>query len=137
MLVGKGGSSPAFAAALQVLEEAAGRELHAFAGILDEATWADTDRGADALGAAGFAAVAGVTESFAGAYANAEEALAWTLAWPDYGDTFARLDAATQQRFIDDARSAIAETGDLTWRFAINFYSARRSEEEHPPIHSA
>ena len=133
---GRGGSSPAFAAALQVLEEVSGGELHALAGIRDEETWADTDQGADSLRAAGFAAVAAVTEWFAGAYADADEAFAWALAWPDYGETFAKLDAATQQRFIDDARTAITEIGDLSWRFAINLYSARCSEGEHPPTQS-
>jgi hypothetical protein len=48
-----------------------------------------------------------------------------------------RGDAAAQQKFIDDARTAIAEIGDLTWRFAINLYSARRSEEEQPPMQPA
>jgi len=72
----------------------------------------------------------------AGTYADADEAFAWALAWPDYGETFAKLDAATQQRFIDDARTAITEIGDLSWRFAINLYSARCSEGEHPPTQS-
>jgi len=123
---GNEGASPAFSAALQLLQEASGGALHAFAGILDEDTWADVDRGADSLRAAGFSTVAARTESFAGSYANADEAIAWTLAWPDYGETFAKLDGAAQQRYVDDARTAIGEVADLSWRFAINFYAGFR-----------
>jgi SAM-dependent methyltransferase len=119
---GSEGSSPAFSAALELLRDASGDELHAFSGILDEATWADTDRGADALRQAGFGSVAAFSESFAGTYADADDAVAWTLAWPDYGETFAKLDAAVQASFIAEARRAIVEFGDLSWRFAINFY---------------
>ena len=134
---GSEGSSPAFSAALVLLEEASGGELQAFSGILDEARWADSDRGANSLRAAGFTAVTAVTQSFTGAFANEDEAVAWTLAWPDYGETFAKLDPAAQQEFVDRARTTIAEIGDLSWRFAINFYVGRRSEDERPPPQSA
>jgi len=129
---GNEGASPAFSAALELLREASGGALHAFSGILDEDTWADVDRGADSLRAAGFGVVGAFTESFAGTYADADEAIAWTLAWPDYGETFAKLDSAARQKYVDDARTAIDEAGDLSWRFAINFYAARRGEDEQP-----
>ena len=89
----------------------------------------------NAKNTAPLSAVAAFSESFAGSYADADEAIAWTLAWPDYGETFAKLDRAAQQKYVDDARTAIDEAGDLSWRFAINFYAARRGEDEQPPAH--
>jgi SAM-dependent methyltransferase len=119
------GSSPAFSAALRLLEEVSGGELHAFAGILDEGTWGDVDRGGSALREAGFTNVAALTESFAGAYRDASDALAWALAWPDYGQTFAKLDAPTQADYQERALEAIDQADDLCWEFAINYYLAR------------
>lgn len=125
---GPDGSSPAFAAALRLLEQASDGELHAFSGFLDEAAWTDRQRGAESLRRAGFRAVDTVTEWFAGAFADVDEAIAWTLAWPNYGQTFAALDAAAQRRFMERARTEIAELGDLSWRFGINFYLGRAGD---------
>src|SRR5258708_5207354 len=70
---GADGENAAFAVILDELRRARGGELHAFAGILDEDTWADPDTGAQLIRDAGFT-VAVVTERLAGRYYSPERA---------------------------------------------------------------
>jgi len=121
---GSGGANPAFAAVLSVLEGRSHGALHAFAGILDEGTWADASRGAAHLRAAGFSDVHVLTEPLRGQYVDPDAAFDWTLAWPDYGETARRLGDGERMAFRAEARSAVEALGDLSWEFAINYYVA-------------
>ena len=78
-------------------------DRHAAAGDrLDEETWSSGARGAEILRRAGFASVSVLTETFHGAFAGADEALAWATAWP----------------------LAAARIASLAWTFAFVFYVA-------------
>jgi SAM-dependent methyltransferase len=101
-------------------------EIHAFAGILDESTWADAERARTVVAAAGFSGVAVVTERFAGWFADAQAALARTLTWPDYGQTVAALDLPQRSTFEREALRALANVAELTWEFAVNYLVADR-----------
>ena len=116
--------APAFEAVLAVLARHVD-EIHAFAGILDEGTWADPERARIAVADAGLSEVVIVTEPLAGRFADAEAALAWTLTWPDYGRTVAALDQPQRIAFEREALHAITKVADLTWEFAINYLVAR------------
>lgn len=122
---GPGGRAPAFDTGLAVLARHVD-EIHAFAGILDESTWADAERARAVVAAAGFSGVAVVTERFAGSFAHAEAALAWTLTWPDYGQTVAALDLPQRSAFEREALRALANVAELTWEFAVNYLVADR-----------
>lgn len=123
---GTAARAAAFEAVLAVLARHVD-EIHAFAGILDEGTWADPERARTAVADAGFPDVVIVTEPLAGHFADAEAALAWTLAWPNYGRTVAALDERQRMAFEREALQAIAKVADLTWEFAINYLVARQS----------
>lgn len=90
---------------------------------LDEETWSDARRGADALRAAGFASVSISTESFRGAFADADDALAWATAWPLAAARVARLESSRREQFLGEARAALA-AASLSWTFVFNFYVA-------------
>ena len=95
-------------------------------GVLDEASWLRPDRGSSELRRAGFASVSVRRESFAGSFADPEEALTWSLAWPLTAARLARLDPGLRERFLGEAREALAGS-DLSWRFAFNIYLASKS----------
>jgi ubiquinone/menaquinone biosynthesis C-methylase UbiE len=118
---GEGGSDPT-APVGEILERYAG----AVEG-LDEETWLSPERGREILREAGFASVSVETELFTGSFGDAEEALAWSLAWPLSATRLGRLDSRRCQRFLADAREAIANS-DLSWNFAFNFFVACRPE---------
>ncbi|MGH3136442.1 MAG: class I SAM-dependent methyltransferase [Gaiellaceae bacterium] len=124
---GSGGRNPAFGAVLEALGNESGGVLHAFEGILDEGTWADTERGAALLHAAGFLDVEVVTEPLRGSYASPQAAVDWTLAWPDYGETADRLREREATAFRAEAVEAVESIGDLSWEFSINYYVSRSS----------
>jgi SAM-dependent methyltransferase len=92
---------------------------------LDEETWFDVERGSEVLCRAGFAEVSARTEHVSGAFADAEEALQWALAWPCGAARLAQVDPADRGALIAEARGAVART-DLAWRFVFNFYLAQR-----------
>jgi hypothetical protein len=117
--------APAFEAVLAVLARYV-EQIHAFVGILDEATWADRNRARKVVAEAGFADIAVVTEPFAGRFTDAEAALAWTLTWPDYGRTVAALDLRQRSAFEREALRALANVAELTWEFAVNYLVADR-----------
>ena len=58
------------------------------------------------------------TELFSGAFANADEALEWTLAWPAGAARLARIDPTLHERFSADAREALA-AADMSWSLAF------------------
>lgn len=120
---GAEGESPAFTSVLRILDRHSEGRLHAFAGILDEDTWADASRGRQALEAAGFAEVEVHTERLEGTFRDAGSAFDWALAWPDYGETAAALGDAGPA-FRAEALDA-AGRADLRWWFAINYYVAQ------------
>jgi len=124
---GAEGDNRAFAAVLAELGTATGGAVHAFGDILDEEMWADPRRGASALAAAGFD-IEVVTERFHGSYDDATHALDWTLAWPDYAETFQALSGPDRQLFKHRAVAAAAET-DLDWWFAINYFIACKLDQ--------
>ena len=101
--------------------------MHALGDILDEETWADSRRGARVLSAAGFE-VELVTDPLDGSYADATDALDWTLAWPDYAETFQTISGPDRQLFKDRALAAVADT-DLDWWFAINYFIANKLDQ--------
>jgi hypothetical protein len=109
---------------------AVGKLLDRYAGevdALDEETWLSPERGSEVLRQAGFASVSVRTEFFTGSFAHAEEALAWSLAWPLATVRLGRLDRRRREHFFADAREALAGS-DRAWSFAFNFYLARRPE---------
>jgi SAM-dependent methyltransferase len=95
---------------------------------LDEATWSRPERGSSILRDAGFVGVTVRTESFSGTFADAKEALDWSLAWPLTAARVARLGPSRRARFLKEARDALARQ-ELAWRFAFNFYAARKPGE--------
>jgi SAM-dependent methyltransferase len=90
---------------------------------LDEATWSTAETGAELLRRAGFVRVAATTELFTGRFADAQQALAWSLAWPLTAADLAALDPSARQEFLAAAREALRHA-DLSWRFAVNYYVA-------------
>ena len=58
---------------------------------------------------------------------DADAALEWALAWPDYGETFSTLSEAEQKRFRAAALSASAES-PMDWWFAINYFIGDKPE---------
>lgn len=116
---GEGGSIPT-APVGEILEHYAG----ALEG-LDEETWLSAERGREALRQGGFASVSVETDLFTGSFADAEEALAWSLAWPLSATRLARLDPSRHRQFLTDAREAVADSA-LSWTFAFNFFVAYR-----------
>lgn len=121
---GGDGENEAFQAILEHLKVASGGELHAFADILDEGTWADPERAVGVLSTAGFT-VEVVIEPLRGHYADAAAALDRTLAWPDYRETVARLTKQTRNAFENRALAAAADT-KKDWWFAINYFVATK-----------
>jgi len=121
---GPAARAPAFEAALSVLARHVA-EIHGFAGILDEATWADAERARAVVADAGFSDIAISTEPLAGQFSDAESALAWTLSWPDYGRTVALLGVQQRIAFEREALRGIADAADLTREFSINYRVAR------------
>lgn len=120
---GSDGSNRAFAAVLRELARSSGDDVHAFGDILDEATWADPAAGSAILAQHGFT-VDVLTESVRGRYSDPASALAWTLAWPDYGETAARLEPRARQAFESAALQSVAAE-ELDWWFAINYFRGR------------
>ncbi len=96
---------------------------------LDEGTWATRQRGSDVLREAGFTSVSVHTESFSGDFADAEDALAWVVAWPLAAARLARLAPRRRADFFASAREALA-TASLSWTFVFNFYVAHRPYTE-------
>lgn len=131
---GSDGSNPAFEAVLRELTRSYGDNLHAFGDILDEATWADPATGAAILANHGFA-VDVVTEPVHGRYAAPASALAWTLAWPDYGKTAAQLSPAARTASEAAALRSLAQE-PLDWWFATNYFccTATRARVGRAPL---
>ena len=127
---GSEGENEAFTAILGALRAASGGDLHAFAGILDEDTWADPERGAALIASAGFD-VDVVIDRLTGRYDSPSTALDWTLAWPDYAETVALLSEGKRASFRTTAAAEIAES-ELSWGFAINYYVATKTPEPPP-----
>jgi SAM-dependent methyltransferase len=122
---GAEGDNAAFAVILNELGQAVDGELHAFANILDEGTWADPQSGAQLICDAGFA-VDSLTENLEGRYVSPGDALAWALAWPDYGLVAERLTTDQRVAFERRVHERLADV-PLSWSFAINYYVARRT----------
>jgi hypothetical protein len=122
---GSNGTNRAFDAVLGELAKSAGT-LHAFEGILDESTWADTRSATTLLRDAGFVDVRVLIEPLRGVYVDAQAALDWTLAWPDYGEIASRLSEEERDAFRARALEAVDACGDLSWEVSINYYAARR-----------
>jgi SAM-dependent methyltransferase len=95
---------------------------------LDEDTWQSPERGSSVLRRAGFADVSVRTESFTGSFADADEALAWSLSWPLTASRLARLDSARRERLRRESLHALASS-HLSWRFVFNVYLASRSRD--------
>ena len=95
-----------------------------FAGILDERTWADAERGSRLLAGAGFS-IKVVSEPLRGCFADARAALEWTLAWPEASAAAAALPAAEREQFVRAALAGAAAT-DLTWTYPVNYFVAER-----------
>jgi SAM-dependent methyltransferase len=119
-------ANPAFDAVLGALQRYGRGEAHAFGGLLDRDTWARAEQGIPKFREAGFDRVEVVSERLCGAYADAETALAWVLAWPDYGLTAEALAPDENARFRLDALDAVRGADDLTWWFDVNYYVAVR-----------
>jgi SAM-dependent methyltransferase len=112
---------PALARVVDLLERrAAGDKGYA----LDEQTWFYPEQGSAVLHRAGFASVAVITEEFTGCFADAEQALRWTLTWPRASARLARLDKP--EAFVDEARHALGGA-DLSWNFVFNVYLATKA----------
>lgn len=116
-------SNPANEIADQLLDEVAPRNPFP-RGAVNEPIWRDVEGSAAVLRRAGFATVSVRTEEFAGAYRNADDALAWAIGWPGPVRRLARLDREARQRYRREARAAIEEAGDLSWRFTANYHLA-------------
>jgi SAM-dependent methyltransferase len=116
-------ANPTFEAVLGALQRYRRGEVHAFAGLLDRDTWAFAEQGIPKVREAGFDRVEVVREHLRGAYADAETALAWVLAWPDYGLTAEALPPAEKAQFRLEALDAIRSADDLAWCFEVNYSS--------------
>jgi SAM-dependent methyltransferase len=93
--------------------------------VLDEDTWQSPERGSSVLRRAGFGDVSVRSESLTGRFANADEALAWSLCWPLTASRLARLDSARRERLRSESLQALASSS-MSWRFAFNIYLARK-----------
>ena len=94
--------------------------------VLDEGTWLSPERGSSVLRRAGFADVSVRPASFTGSFADADEALAWSLGWPLTASRLARLDSARRERLRRESLQALAGSR-LSWRFVFNIYLASKS----------
>jgi SAM-dependent methyltransferase len=118
-----GGITPSSGTVIELLERHGGADKGY---TLDEETWIYPERGSEVLRRAGFARVSVTTERFAGRFADAEQALRWTLAWPCGSARLARLEAPKRDAFLAETRQALA-AADLSWHFAFNIYLATKS----------
>jgi SAM-dependent methyltransferase len=71
---------------------------------LDEDTWSDPGRGGSLLRRAGFERVSIARTSFTGRFANAREAVGWSVSWPLRASRLTRLDHGAQERLLTEAR---------------------------------
>lgn len=94
--------------------------------VLDEETWLYPERGRKLLRHTGFTEVSVKIERFTGRFADAEQALRWSLAWPSRAVRLARLHPTDRQALVAEAHRAIAET-DLNWSFVFNIYIATKA----------
>lgn len=92
---------------------------------LDERTWLYPAQGSELLRRAGFARVHVRSERFEGRFADAEQALEWSLAWPCRSARLARLDERRRESFRAAARKALS-AADLSWNFVFNIYLATK-----------
>lgn len=123
---GSEGQNPSKAAAVSVrkrfLED---REL-TFAGAFGNDLWEDATRGSETLRQAGFVDVRVTTMELSGTYRNSGEAIDAALAWPLTRYRIARLDAAEQQKLLEETTAATLKVNDLSWRSAVHIYQASR-----------
>jgi SAM-dependent methyltransferase len=122
---GMGGGTPSSGTVIEVLTRYG---AHDTGYKLDEETWLHPERGSEVLRRAGFANVSVTTETFAGRFADADQALQWTLAWPCGSARFTRLEAGKRDAFLAEARHALAGA-DLAWNFVFNLYLATKASE--------
>jgi SAM-dependent methyltransferase len=115
---GTGGGTPSSGIVVELLRRH-GAEDKGY--TLDEETWSYPERGSEILRRAGFTDVAVRTAEFAGRFADSEEALQWTLAWPCGSARLALLKGRRRATFLTEARQALAGA-DLSWRFVFNTY---------------
>jgi SAM-dependent methyltransferase len=121
-----GGSTPSSVEVARVLERsgAPGKGY-----TLDEETWLYPERGRELLRRAGFAEVSVKPERFAGRFADADQALEWSLAWPCCSARLERLDVGRHEKFLAEARAALAGA-DISWKFVFNIYLAAKAAGE-------
>ena len=120
---GSGGGTPSSHKVAEVLE----RHLAPGKGYtLDEETWLYPEQGTKLLRRAGFARASVKAERFTGRFADPEQALQWSLAWPCRTARIARIDAKEREAVMADARQALAGV-DLSWNFVFNIYLATKA----------
>jgi SAM-dependent methyltransferase len=128
---GRGDATAFFGPVREALERHGARDVYR----LDEATWMDADAGTEVLRRAGFDPVDVVGATYEGRFSDADEALAWVMAWPLVAARVAQLDVGTRAAALAEARDAVGDT-DLAWRLAMLFYVAVQpatlaSQHEH------
>jgi SAM-dependent methyltransferase len=99
---------------------------------LDEETWLNRERGGSELRGAGFADVSVITESHAGEFAHADEAVRWSFGWPLTAARVDRLDPGRRERLRRESVDALADS-DLSWRFTFNFFLASKAPPGSAP----
>jgi hypothetical protein len=109
-----------------VLEQFAGSLSASTDLSVDEPTRADPEWGCARLSEASFAEVRVETRPLTGAYRTPAAALEWALAWPLTGAVLDTLEREARVRFRTAALAALERPGDLTWEYAVNYYTARR-----------
>ena len=117
---GRGGGIPSSGTVVEILQRHGAQDKGY---TLDEETWLRPETGSEMLRRAGFASVSVETQTFTGRFADAEEALDWTLAWPCGSARLARLGASAREAFLADAREALADS-DLSCTFVFSLYVA-------------
>lgn len=118
------GSNPAFSTVLDVLRRHASGPVHPFAELIDERTWSDARSGCEILSGAGFEPTRVVIDRVRGAYASAEDAFRWTMAWPSYAQTLGELAEDARAAVRAQALDALARHRALAWELAFNCFVA-------------
>ena len=123
---GTEGESPSKSAAVEVRSKFLEDRAVVYEGTFDEDTWADVERGREALEEAGFLDIQVKTTPLTGEHRNPSDAVEAALAWPLTRYRMARLDPADQRRMREETAAAILDVSDLHWWSQIHYYQATR-----------
>jgi SAM-dependent methyltransferase len=122
---GSTSTDPSFSAAFSVYKRDTHSRPRPFSALLDEASWADPDRGKEIIAGSGLASVEVITRRLTGTYGSPVAAVEWALAWPLVAEGRDQLSSATSDALRTDAVAAVEAVDNLDWYRDIHYYRAK------------